>query len=164
MRLYTWLQYAATHKPNIWGYYRWQWQRVSQSEIYYQMVCEKISCDHCGFREWCYYEPWTQKLRYKIQYMPYAFREKISGPIFTWYWRRFKKGKSLICSVCGWQENLQKFSFQDSAMRRVHGKWICHHCDCHQHDDWINGKGEVSHEEYEEYWKEQVKEHNERLK
>lgn len=162
---YTWPHYAATHKPNIWGYYRWRGQREMFEELYYENVCRTIACDSCGFKDWCYYEPWTKKLTNEIFSLPYVFRDKLIMPIFTWYLRYIKKVQYITCSVCGWKENeLNKYTLEDLGYRRNHGKWICHHCDCHQHDDCINGKDKVSHEEYEEYWKEQVKEHNERLK
>lgn len=165
MEPYTWQQYAATHEPNIWGYYRWRRQREMFKELYYENVCRTIACRNCGFKDWCHYVPWTKKLTNEIFSLPYIFRDKIVMPVYTWCWRHFKKGEYLTCSACGWKENeLDKYTLEDLGYRKSRGKWICHHCDCHQHDDWINGKGRVPHEEYEEYWKEQVREHNERLK
>lgn len=168
MEPYTWLQYAATHKPNIWGYYRWCRQREMFEEFYYNNVCRTIACDKCGFKDWCHYMPWTKKLINKICRFPYvvyyAFYDKIAMPIYTWYWRHFKKGEYLTCFSCGWKEDeLNKYTLEDMGYCRRNGRWFCHHCDCHQYDDWIDGKGKVSHEEYEEYWKEEVKKHNERL-
>lgn len=161
---YTWLQYSATHKPNIWGYYLWRGQRELFEIVYYENACRTIACQDCSFKDWCHYVPWTKKLINEIFSLPYIFRDKVIMPIFTWYLRHIKKVQYIMCSVCGWKENeLDKYTLEDLGYRRSNGKWICHHCDCHQHDDWINGKGEVSHEEYKEYWKEEVRKHNERL-
>lgn len=148
------IKYLLTHKPNLVCYY------THSAEKTINEFCSTIdNCENCKIKNWCDYSPWTEAVRAKIMYLSYFFREKVYSPLFTYFWHRFKNGEYLICSRCGWKEDLKKWSFIDTDFKKIDGKWVCHHCQHHINDDWIENKT-VPHEKFTEYWEKCVLEHN----
>lgn len=151
------LEYLHTHKPNLLGYYAYKANDCLEE------YCETIgSCSECDLNNWCRYRPWTRRVKELVFHLPYLFKEKIYSPLFTFFWCRFKKDKCLTCSRCGWKEDLRVWQFIDTDFKKIDGKWVCHHCQYHTNDDCVDGK-RVSHEEFEEYWRQRVLEQNKEI-
>lgn len=154
------LDYLKTHKPSFMGYYS---HRAYDTTDEYCASNRTGNCSECVFKQWCNYEPWLDKAILFIKFIPFRIQRYIFSPLFTFYWRHFRKGKFIVCSNCGLKDNLKKYSLDEIDYKLTKNGWLCHHCQWHANDDWAIDKGKIPHEEFEKNWQDFVKKENARM-
>jgi hypothetical protein len=124
---------------------------------------DEENCAVCDGKDLCAegYYPKVLSLYYKFRI---NIDNKIIEPTRSLIQNIIKK--KYICSKCG----LIELPFEEYASikdaygwRKRNGLWICHHCDAHKNDcvKMVEDKFvKISQKEFDENWKEYVKEHN----
>lgn len=162
-------EFIQTHKNNFWNNLRLgkkgrEWVDKSTDEL----CPEQADCSGCPLEQWCdsndgtwfaWTHPWSIISIHIANWLE----------AFLWdHWYQKHPCKEVqTCSCCGLKERGSNYYL------KTYGGWdykdhklVCHHCWGHPNDDCdiVNGKlVSISHEEYEQSWKEYVEQSNKEL-
>ncbi len=161
-------EFIQTHKNNFWNNLRLGRKGREWVDEYTDELCDsREDCPGCPAEQWCgsadnSWFAWTH---------PWFI---ISVHIENWLenhmWDCYQKHpckKIQTCSCCGLKERGSNYYLKTySGWDYKDHKWICHHCWGHPNDDVELVNGEcvpISHEKYEQKWKEYVKQSNKEM-
>lgn len=162
-------EFIQTHKNNFWNNLRLgkkgrEWVDKSTDEL----CPEQADCSGCPLEQWCdsndgtwfaWTHPWSIISIHIANWLE----------AFLWdHWYQKHPCKEVqTCSCCGLKERGSNYYLKTySGWDYKDHKWICHHCWGHPNDDCDIVNGElvsISHEEYEQSWKEYVEQSNKEL-
>lgn len=162
-------EFIQTHKNNFWNNLRLgkkgrEWVDKSTDEL----CPEQADCSSCPLEQWCdsndgtwfaWTHPWSIISIHIANWLE----------AFLWdHWYQKHPCKEVqTCSCCGLKERGSNYYLKTySGWDYKDHKWICHHCWGHPNDDCDIVNGElvsISHEEYEQSWKEYVEQSNKEL-
>lgn len=162
-------EFIQTHKNNFWNNLRLgkkgrEWVDKSTDEL----CPEQADCSGCPLEQWCdsndgtwfaWTHPWSIISIHIANWLE----------AFLWdHWYQKHPCKEVqTCSCCGLKERGSNYYLKTySGWDYKDHKWICHHCWGHPNDDCDIVNGElvsISHEEYEQSWKEYVEQLNKEL-
>lgn len=162
-------EFIQTHKNNFWNNLRLgkkgrEWVDKSTDEL----CPEQADCSGCPLEQWCdsndgtwfaWTHPWSIISIHIANWLE----------AFLWdHWYQKHPCKEVqTCSCCGLEERGSNYYLKTySGWDYKDHKWICHHCWGHPNDDCDIVNGElvsISHEEYEQSWKEYVEQSNKEL-
>lgn len=162
-------EFIQTHKNNFWNNLRLGRKGRKWVDEYTTELCpDREDCSGCSIEQWC---GWVDNSWYAWTH-PWEFITIRIGnwlEIFLWdhWYPKHPCKKIQTCSCCGLKECGSNYYLKTySGWDYKDHKWICHHCWGHPNDDCDIVNGElvsISHEEYEQSWKEYVKQSNKEL-
>lgn len=162
-------EFIQTHKNNFWNNLRLGRKGRKWVDEYTTELCpDREDCSGCSIEQWC---GWVDTSWYAWTH-PWEFITIRIGnwlEIFLWdhWFPKHPCKKIQTCSYCGLKERGSNYYLKTySGWAYKDHKWICHHCWGHPNDDCDIVNGElvpISHEEYEQSWKEYVKQSNREL-
>lgn len=162
-------EFIQTHKNNFWNNLRLgkkgrEWVDKSTDKL----CPEQADCSGCPLEQWCdsndgtwfaWTHPWSIISIHIANWLE----------AFLWdHWYQKHPCKEVqTCSCCGLKERGSNYYLKTySGWDYKDHKWICHHCWGYPNDDCDIVNGElvsISHEEYEQSWKEYVEQSNKEL-
>lgn len=162
-------EFIQTHKNNFWNNLRLGKKGREWVDKYTDELCpEQAVCSGCPLEQWCGWDdgswfawthPWSIISIHAANWLE----------AFLWdhWYQKHPCKKVQTCSCCGFKERGSNYYLKTySGWDYKDHKWICHHCWGHPNDDCDIVNGElvpISHEEYEQSWKEYVKQSNKEL-
>lgn len=162
-------EFIQTHKNNFWNNLRLGRKGRKWVDEYTTELCpDREDCSGCSIEQWC---GWVDTSWYAWTH-PWEFITIRIGnwlEIFLWdhWYPKHSCKKIQTCSCCGLKERGSNYYLKTySGWDYKDHKWICHHCWGHPNDDCdiVNGKlVPISHEKYEQSWKEHVEQSNKEL-
>lgn len=162
-------EFIQTHKNNFWNNLRLGRKGRKWVDEYTTELCpDREDCHGCPIEQWC---GWVDNSWYAWTH-PWEFITIRIGnwlEIFLWdhWYPKHPCKKIQTCSCCGLKECGSNYYLKIySGWDYKDHKWICHHCWGHPNDDCDIVNGEVvhiSHEEYEQSWKDYVEQSNKEL-
>ena len=162
------LDFIQTHKNNFWNNLRLGRKGREWVDKYTAELCNfREDCPGCPVEQWCglvgnSWFAWTHPW--------FIISVRIENWLESYMWDWYQKHpckKIQTCSCCGLKERGSNYYLKTySGWDYKDHKWICYHCWGHPNDDVELVNGEyvpISHEKYEQKWKEYVKQSNKEM-
>ena len=163
-------EFIQTHKNNFWNNLRLgrkgrKWVREYEDKNCgtFDEDCGKcMLCHWCKTRDGSWYE-WT----HPWEFITIRIENWLENFLWDHWYSKHPCKKIQTCSCCGLKERGSNYYLKTySGWDYKDHKWTCHHCWGHPNDDVELVNGEcipISHEKYEQKWKEYVKQSNKEM-